>query len=131
MTICRMQEPRPILRVTVFHGHLNILDGAFYQGEQSIRMIESLDPPLICQYPEIMRWIRNESQSARLVVVMVEVMKRSDLDYIRWMKCTLRDQDAIMYNHNVVRDAAEAGQLKVLQWLCENDNDMSSTVALC
>lgn len=104
-----------IMRVAAFLGHLNILNGGFFQGEQSIQMLESLDPPLICQHPEIVRWIRSQSQCARLLVVMDKAMKRGDLEFIKWVECFPIDEVTAIYSHNGARDAAEAGQLEVLQ----------------
>lgn len=66
-----------IVRIAAFHGHLNVLEWLL-SGERSLNTISRMShsgQTLICQDPEIVRWIHNRSRRARLLIVLDGAIK--------------------------------------------------------
>lgn len=125
-----MELKRDILRVAAFHGHLHVLQDGFFHDDECLEMIKQMDPPLICQHPEIVYWIRNHSPVAQLRILLDFAISKGDVEFVAWVYGSERDKNSAISTEKGIRNAAEAGQLEMLRWLRKHDKALTSDMAM-
>lgn len=125
-----MGTTQAVLRIAAFHGHLDILTGGFFREDVSIKTIEQMSPPIICQHPEIVRWVRIKSQSAPILVLLDHTIAKGDLGFVSSVYDSESDRNVSAASHKGLREAAEAGQLEMLKWIRSYDSRIKSELAM-
>lgn len=118
-----------VLRIAAFHGHLNILKGGFFCEEVTLKTIDEMSPSVICQHPEIVRWIRSKSLSTPLIIMLDHAIEQGDVAFGSWIYKT-EGKHTVVATHKGVREAAQAGYLTMLKWLRDYDPRIMSDMAL-
>lgn len=125
-----MEVKRDILRAAAFHGHLHVLIGGFFHSNKSLEIIEQMDPPLICQHPEIVHWIRSHTRAARLQILLDFAIAKGDVEFVAYVYGSEQDKNSSIATEKGIRKAAETGQLDMLKWLREHGISLASHMAM-
>lgn len=108
-----------IFRVAAHEGHAHVFQWLFDSADAEGRTIPPIgtqDSPVYSVHAEILSWLHARNRKDHLVLVMDQVAKKGDLEFMKWA-LGHADVYSFQYTVDTVRDAAEAGHLQVLQWL--------------
>lgn len=87
-TKCLPVEQQPsdtrqsILRDAAYYDHMHVLNGGFFSAEESLQMIERIDPCLVCRHLEIVLWIHNHNQDAKLEILLDHAIGQDDVKFV-------------------------------------------------